>query len=483
MLTSLRAVCVAALVGVALTGGASAQANLNLSDGPSVDVHSVPQSFSKLANRMMPAVVSITTSQTVANNLPRFDQDNPLGQFNPFFNRGDEDGFRRQGALGSGFVISDDGLIITNNHVIEAADEIEAVFADGTTRRAVLIGRDEDTDLAVLKVEAEDKLPYVALADSDTAEVGDWVMAIGNPLGFQGSVSVGVVSALERDIQSGRYDSYIQTDAAINRGNSGGPLFTLAGEVLGVNTAIISPSGGSIGIGFSIPSNLVKQITDQIVELGAPRRGWLGVNVDPVTDTLAKAYGLDDTTGVIVTNVLDDSPAEEAKLEVGDLVLKFDGREIESVRGLTRAVADTEVGKLVTVNIVRDGRARDLSVKLGELERAEDEEKKVEIPENGLPNNTVGLRTGRIDDGARRNYSIPKDVEGVLVVSVSPRGPAFGKIRKGDVIMEAGFKTVETVLDFEAALEKAEETPEKPFLMRLKRRGLDVFFAIELNVK
>lgn len=483
MMSSLRTMGAVILVGLATNAMASAQANLNLSDGPNVDVHSVPQSFSKLANRMMPAVVSITTSQTVANNLPRFDDDNPLGQFNPFFNRGDEDGFRRQGALGSGFVISAEGLIITNNHVIESADEIEAVFSDGKTRRAVLIGRDEDTDLAVLKVEADKKLPFVVLANSDEAEVGDWVMAIGNPLGFQGSVSVGVVSALERDIQSGRYDSYIQTDAAINRGNSGGPLFTLAGEVLGVNTAIISPSGGSIGIGFSIPSNLVKQITDQIVELGAPRRGWLGVNVDPVTDTLAEAYGLNDTTGVIVTRVVDESPAEDSKLEVGDLILSFDGREIDSVRSLTRVVADTEIGKRAVVKVVRDGRNRDVNVTLGELERPEDKEEKIDLPEGGLANNSVGLRTGLIEDGARRNYDIPNDIDGALVMSVSPRGPSFGKIRKGDVIVEAAFEAVSSARDFEAALKKAEAMPKKPFLMRLKRRGRDVFFAIELDVK
>lgn len=483
MMSSLRTMGAVILVGLATNAMAFAQANLNLSDGPNVDVHSVPQSFSKLANRMMPAVVSITTSQTVANNLPRFDDDNPLGQFNPFFNRGDEDGFRRQGALGSGFVISAEGLIITNNHVIESADEIEAVFSDGKTRRAVLIGRDEDTDLAVLKVEADKKLPFVVLANSDEAEVGDWVMAIGNPLGFQGSVSVGVVSALERDIQSGRYDSYIQTDAAINRGNSGGPLFTLAGEVLGVNTAIISPSGGSIGIGFSIPSNLVKQITDQIVELGAPRRGWLGVNVDPVTDTLAEAYGLNDTTGVIVTRVVDESPAEDSKLEVGDLILSFDGREIDSVRSLTRVVADTEIGKRAVVKVVRDGRNRDVNVTLGELERPEDKEEKIDLPEGGLANNSVGLRTGLIEDGARRNYDIPNDIDGALVMSVSPRGPSFGKIRKGDVIVEAAFEAVSSARDFEAALKKAEAMPKKPFLMRLKRRGRDVFFAIELDVK
>jgi len=483
MLFSIRVLAVAALAGLALPAGVYAQSDLNLSNGPDVDVHSAPESFSSLANRMMPAVVSITTSQTVATGLPRFDSDNPLGQFNPFFNRGDEDGFRRQGALGSGFVISEDGLIITNNHVIESADEIEAVFSDGTTRRATLIGRDVDTDLAVLKVENDGKLPFVQLADSDEAEVGDWVMAIGNPLGFQGSVSVGVVSALERDIQSGRYDTYIQTDAAINRGNSGGPLFTLAGEVLGVNTAIISPSGGSIGIGFSIPANLVKQITGQIIEYGAPRRGWLGVNVDPVTETLAEAYGLDETTGVIVTRIIEEGPAEAADLQIGDVLLSFDGREIESVRSLTRVVADTEIGATVKVATVRKGKRRDVDVKLGELEREEDEDEKPELPDGGLANNSVGLHTGRIEDGARRNYAIPSDVTGALVLSVAPRGPSFGQLRKGDVIIEAGFETIASPRDFEKALETAEAAADgKPLVLRVKRRGRDMFFAIKLDV-
>ncbi len=480
--SSFRGIAIAMLLGLAVTNGGYAQTGLNLSDGPDVDVHSVPQSFSKLAVRMMPAVVSITTSQTVASSLPRFDSENPLGQFNPFFNRGDEEGFRRQGALGSGFVISAEGLIITNNHVIESADEIEAVFSDGVTRRAVLIGRDKDTDLAVLKVESDTPLPFVELADSDEAEVGDWVMAIGNPLGFQGSVSVGVVSALERDIQSGRYDTYIQTDAAINRGNSGGPLFTLAGEVLGVNTAIISPSGGSIGIGFSIPANLVKQITGQIIEYGTPRRGWLGVNVDPVTDEIAQAYGLDKTTGVVVTRIVEEGPAAAARLEVGDLLLSFDGREIESVRGLTRVVADTEIGKKVSVATVRDGRTRAVDVTLGELEREEDDEEKPDLPDGGLANNSVGLHTGKIEDGARRNYAIPSDVTGALVLSVAPRGPSFGQIRKGDVIIAAGFETIRSARDFERALDRAEEMPDKPLLLRVKRRGRDIFIGIKLDV-
>ena len=261
--------------------GAVAQTDLDLSEGPVENAQQAPESFSRLARRLMPAVVNISTSQTVATGLPNFGEGNPLERFNPFFNR-DDDGFRREGSLGSGFVISDDGLIVTNNHVIESADEIEVVFSDGRSLSAALIGRDSDTDLAVLKVESDEPLPFVRFADSDSAEVGDWVMAIGNPFGFGGSVSAGIISALERDIRSGRYDNFIQTDAAINRGNSGGPLFTLGGEVVGVNTAIISPTGGSVGIGFSIPANLAQQVTDQIIAFGAPRRGW-----QPVTEDLA----------------------------------------------------------------------------------------------------------------------------------------------------------------------------------------------------
>ncbi|MEO1404939.1 MAG: Do family serine endopeptidase [Pseudomonadota bacterium] len=458
-----------------------AQDSMNLSEGPVENAQDAPESFSRLAKRLMPAVVNISTSQTVATGLPNFGEGSPLERFNPFFNR-DDDGFRREGSLGSGFVVSDDGLIITNNHVIEAADEIEIVFSDGRSLSATLIGRDSDTDLAVLKVESDEPLPFVRFADSDAAEVGDWVMAIGNPFGFGGSVSAGIISALERDIRSGRYDNFIQTDAAINRGNSGGPLFTLGGEVVGVNTAIISPTGGSVGIGFSIPANLAKQVTDQIIAFGAPRRGWLGVNVQPVTEDLAKSYGLNEETGVIVTNISEDGPALEAGLEVGDLITSFDGREIESVRGLTRIVADTEIGKTVAVALIRDGRPRTINATLGELERPEDEEERLELPDGGLANNSVGLQTGAIDDDARRNYGITSDVEGALVLSVSPRGPSFGKLQKGDVIIEAAFQTITGPVEFRNVLSEAEKTPGTPLLLHIKRRGRDQFYSVQLDV-
>ncbi|MEM9668332.1 MAG: Do family serine endopeptidase [Pseudomonadota bacterium] len=466
---------------LALSGSVLAQDSMDLSEGPVENAQEAPESFSRLSKRLMPAVVNISTSQTVATGLPNFGEGSPLERFNPYFNR-DDDGFRREGSLGSGFVISSDGLIVTNNHVIESADEIEIVFSNGRSLSAALIGRDSDTDLAVLKVESDEPLPFVRFADSDGAEVGDWVMAIGNPFGFGGSVSAGIISALERDINSGRYDNFIQTDAAINRGNSGGPLFTLGGEVVGVNTAIISPTGGSVGIGFSIPANLAKQVTDQIIAYGAPRRGWLGVNVQPVTDDLAKSYGLDEATGVIVTNISDDGPALAAGLEVGDLITAFDGREIVSVRGLSRTVADTEIGKSVAVSFIRDGRARSVDVMLGELERPEDEEERTEIPDGGLANNSVGLQTGTIDDAARRNYNITSDVRGALVLSVSPRGPSFGKLQKGDVIVEAAFQSVVSPANFRDAVSEAEKTPGTPLLLHVIRRGRDQFYSVQLDV-
>lgn len=442
----------------------------------------VPSSFSDLSKRLMPAVVNISTSQTIApDGLPTFPDGSPLERFNEFFGR-DDDGFRRQGSLGSGFVVSANGLIVTNNHVIEGADEIEANFADGSVLKAELIGRDPDTDLAVLKVTSDTALPFVEFADSDAAEVGDWVMAIGNPFGFGGSVSAGIISARNRDIQAGRYDDFIQTDAAINRGNSGGPLFNLDGEVVGVNTAIVSPTGGSVGIGFSIPANLAKQVTGQIAEFGRPRRGWLGVNVQAIDADIARAYGVSGDDGVIITNIDPDGPAAEADLEVGDLLLSFDGRTIEDVRGLSRVVAEAPIGSAVDIELIRDRRARTATVELGELQTESEADESVPAPLSSLNDNEIGLELAEIDDEARRRFGIPRDVDGALVRSVSPRGPSFGKVVKGDVIVEIAFEAVATVSDAEAAIETAKALPDgTPALVRVSRRGQDRFFSIELD--
>ncbi|WP_084418220.1 Do family serine endopeptidase [Henriciella litoralis] len=455
-------------------------ADSSLSDKVSqINQKQAPDSFSGLAKRLMPSVVNITTSQTVApEGLPEFPDGSPLERFNEFFGR-DPEGFRREGSLGSGFVISADGIVVTNNHVIEGADEINVVFNSGRTLQAQLVGTDPETDVAVLKVESDTDLPFVEFADSDNAEVGDWVMAIGNPFGFGGSVSAGIISARNRDIQSGRYDDFIQTDAAINRGNSGGPLFNLNGEVVGVNTAIISPTGGSVGLGFSIPSNLVEQISGQLIEYGKPRRGWFGVNVQGIDDDLAGAYGLNKASGVIITSIDSEGPAASADFEVGDLVLRFDGKTVENVRGLTRVVADTEIGKTVSVDIIRDRKRKTVSFKIGELTSDDEVEAREPLPENALAQNPLGAELKTIDDDARRRYGIARDVDGVLVNSVAASGPSFGKLRKGDVITEMGFEKIANLDDAYTALEPGKAPPGKPLLVRINRTGQTMFFTIK----
>lgn len=458
----------------------ASQAAPSLSDSVSViDQKQAPESFSRLAKRLMPAVVNITTSQTIApEGLPEFPDGSPLERFNEFFGR-DPDGFRREGSLGSGFLISSDGVVITNNHVIENADEINVVFNSGRTLKATLVGTDPETDVAVLKVTSDDPLPHVDFADSDKAEVGDWVMAIGNPFGFGGSVSAGIISARNRDIQSGRYDDFIQTDAAINRGNSGGPLFNLNGEVIGVNTAIISPTGGSVGLGFSIPSNLVNQVSGQLIEFGKPRRGWFGVNVQGIDQGLADAYGVKEPKGVIITSIDDEGPAAKADFEVGDLVLTFDGKMVENVRGLSRVVAETEIGKDVRVDIVRDRKRRTVNFTIGELESEAPATEQQPLPENALAQNPLGAELKSIDDDARRRFGIARDVDGVLVNSVSASGPSFGKLSKGDVITEMSFRKIASLEDAYEALDPENAPANQDVLIRVYRAGQTMFFTIK----
>ena len=462
-----------------------AQAGGSLSrPGAPVDAKSAPQSFSALSKRLMPAVVNISTSQVVASRLPTFPEGSPAERFNEYFGRND-DGFQREGSLGSGFVISADGYIITNNHVIEKADTIEITFSDGRTLDATIVGRDRDSDIAVLKVASRTPLPFVDLADSDSAEVGDWVIAIGNPLGFGGSVSAGIISATGRDLNTGRSDNFIQTDAAINQGNSGGPLFNLNGQVIGVNTAIISQSGGSIGLGFSVPSNTVKRISQQLIKEGRVHRPWLGVNVQDADASLIKAYRAKGTTGAIVTRVTDDSPAAKAKLEVGDLILSIDGRSVAGVRDMTRMLSEKPIGRPISLSIVRDGRTRDVSVTLGELPE-EDEPQAAPPSETAGMSNDLGADLVALDDDIRRRFGVPKDMSGVAVTGVSTRGRAYGKLRRGDVIVEVNFQTVGSVSDVLKRLETAVQTPNQPILIRVKRRGdaggwFDQFVSVEIR--
>lgn len=448
------------------------------------DTKTAPQSFSAMAKRLMPAVVNISTQQVVASRLPNFPEGSPAERFNEYFGRND-DGFQRQGSLGSGFVISADGYIITNNHVIEKADTIEVTFSDGRTLEAKIIGRDRDSDIAVLKVASRTPLPFVDLADSDKAEVGDWVIAIGNPLGFGGSVSAGIISATGRDLNTGRSDNFIQTDAAINQGNSGGPLFNLAGQVIGVNTAIISQSGGSIGLGFSVPSNTVKRISQQLIKEGRVHRPWLGVNVQDADESLIRAYRATGKSGTIITRVTEDSPAAKAKLAVGDLILSIDGRRVTGVRDMTRTLSEQPIGKTLTLNIVRDGRPRDIQVTLGELPD-EDEAAPAQPSETAGLSNDLGADLVALDDDIRRRFGVPKDMNGVAVTGVSARGRAHNKLRRGDVIVEVNFHPVTAVNDVLKRLDTAMQSPDQPILIRVKRRGdaggwFDQFVSVEIR--
>ena len=302
----------------------------------SLSAQSVPDSFAKLTKQLSPSVVNISTAQNVevTDDVPAFPKGSPLERFNDFFGGRRNNSGRISRSLGSGFVIDADGYVVTNNHVIEGSDVIEVTFPDGDTYEAELLGRDPSTDLALLKIDAGETLPFVEFGDSDTAQVGEWVIAIGNPFGYGGSVSTGIISARNRQINQGNYDDFIQTDVAINKGNSGGPLFNLEGEVIGVNTAIVSPTGGSVGISFSISSDLAESVIAQLREYGETRRGRLGVAVQEVDKGLAQSYNLDEPKGAIVTRVVEDSPAGEAGFKVGDLILEIGGEEVPNQRVL-----------------------------------------------------------------------------------------------------------------------------------------------------
>jgi len=477
------AYAVIALFAATATPAFAQQGNLTR-QAPAVDTRSTPASFSELSKQLMPAVVNISTQQVVASRMPTFPEGSPAERFNEYFGR-NGDGFQRQGSLGSGFVISADGYVITNNHVIEKADTIEVTFSDGRTLRATIVGRDRDTDIAVLKVSSPTPLPFVDLGDSDRAEVGDWVIAIGNPLGFGGSVSAGIISATGRDLRSGRSDNFIQTDAAINQGNSGGPLFNLAGQVIGVNTAIISQSGGSIGLGFSVPSNTVKRISRTLIDEGRVRRPRLGVNVQDADEALIRAYRARGSSGAIITRITDGSPAATAKLEVGDLILSIDGRAVGGVREMTRILSEKPIGRPITVTLVRDGRQRDVQVTLDEL--PDEDAPSAAAPEEVVGvSNDLGADLVALDDDIRRRFGAPADMTGVAVTAVSARGRAYNKLRRGDVITEVNFQSVASVTDVLRRVETAMQTPGQPILIRVKRRGetggwFDQFVSIEIR--
>lgn len=436
---------------------------------PPVYANPAPDGFAKLAARLSPAVVNISTSQKVEGDLPLFPKGSPLERFNDTFG---PNGPRTENSLGSGFVIDSKGIIITNDHVIKGADEIDVTFPDGTTLVAEIVGHDAATDLAVLRVKPQGELPVVPLGDSDTALSGDWVLAIGNPFGLGGSLSVGIVSARNRDIQSGRYDDFIQTDAAINKGNSGGPLFNMDGEVIGVNSAILSPSGGSVGIGFAIPSNLVRQVADQILEYGHTRRGWLGVQVRSVTREVAQTFGLDKATGAIVVSVTEDGPAQTAGLETGDLITRFDGKDITDSRALTRIAAESEIGDTVRLHYIRGRKPGVIQVTIGRLQEDEPTDLKPDTyraePSRGQ---ILGMTLSVLDNTLRRRYNIRSGVGGLVVTDIAKGSDAASKIRVGDVVEEIGWKAVTTLDQARARLAELAKVNKGPVALLINRHG------------
>jgi serine protease Do len=482
-----------------------------------------PQSISPLAERLIDAVVNISTSQTVKGAegvpLPRVPKGSPFEEFfDDFFSKRGPGGGGRGGAdrkvnsLGSGFVIdAKEGLIVTNNHVIEGADEIIANFHDGSKLKVDrVLGRDVKTDLALLKVTPGKKpLAAVPWGSSGGMKLGDWVLAIGNPFGLGGSVSVGIISSKERDIGSGPYDDFLQTDAAINKGNSGGPLFNMAGEVIGVNTAIISPTGGSIGIGFSVPSDSAALVIDQLFKHGEVRRGWLGVKIRNITEDLAESLGVPENSGALVESVSPGGPAQKAGLQDGDIIVRFDGKDISTSRSLPKVVARIPAGTISTVDIVRKGQKQSLKVEIGLLKEDDDArkgpaakgatpapggkgtEKSDKAPDKApaadgakaLATLVPGLKLAPIDDALRKQFGLNTKVQGMVVTEVDAQSQAGQKgVRQGDVVVEVANDPVVTVDDVVRSIEKVKSAGRRAVLFRLEdAKGELRFVAVPIN--
>ncbi len=460
-----------------------------------------PDGIADVAEKVIDAVVNISTSQKVADRgngpqaMPQLPPGSPFEEFfEEFFkNRRGQGGGpggedtpnrspRRVNSLGSGFIIDASGIVVTNNHVINDADEITVILTDGTRLKADVVGKDTKTDLAVLRVKPAKPLKAVKFGDSDKLRLGEWVIAIGNPFSLGGSVTAGIVSARNRDINSGPYDNYIQTDAAINRGNSGGPLFNLDGDVIGVNTAIISPSGGSIGIGFAVPSKVVAAVTSQLQQFGEIRRGWLGVKIQQVTDEIAESLNLKPARGALVAGIDDKGPAKPAGIEAGDVIVKFDGKDVKEMRDLPRIVADTAVGKDVEVIIVRKGKEEKKTVKLGRLEDAEKPVKASAAPaapeQKSVVQKSLGLQLAGISDELRKKYKIKDSVKGVVITGVDGGSVAADKrLTAGSTIVAIEQEQMAAPGDVQKKVDALKKAGKKTALLLVATAEGDMLFV------
>lgn len=436
-----------------------------------------PDLWVELAKQLKPAVVNISTTQVVKAEGPPVPFPSPFGEddpFNEFFRRffGERQREFTRRSLGSGFLVSRDGYIVTNNHVVENAKEITVALSNDHQYKGRVVGRDAKTDLALLKIDPKEQLLVIPLGDSDRLQVGEWVMAIGNPFGLSQTVTVGVVSAKERVIGQGPYDDFIQTDASINPGNSGGPLINTRGEVVGINSAIFSQTGGSVGIGFAIPINMAKAILPQLKEKGAVTRGWLGVSIQGMTEELAKSFGLSQGRGALVADVVPDGPAEQAGLKRGDVIVEFDGHPVPSANELPRLVAETPVGKEVPIKILRDGKEETVRVKVGELKETQEASVRGRSPRTRL-----GLSVQELTPELAQQLGVPEK-QGVVVTGVAPGSPAEAAgIQQGDVILEMDRKKVRNLRDIQAALRTAD--PEKGTLLLIRRGSATLYVLVK----
>jgi len=462
--------------------------------GP-VAARGAPDSFADLVEKLSPAVVNISTVQTIRGRSGRRAPDLPEGVpfgdlWDQFRDRLEEDQEPREArSLGSGFIIDAKGIVITNNHVVEDADEITVTTADGDDFPATVLGRDALSDIAVLKIEHEngDKFPFVTWGDSDDERIGDWVIAIGNPFGQAGTVTAGIISARNRSINNSNDVEFLQTDASINRGNSGGPLFNMKGEVIGVNTAIFSPTGGNVGIGFAIPSNDASRVTAELQEHGKVRRGWLGVGIQPMTEEFAESLGIEQEEGAIVTRVEPNSPADAAGVREGDIITKWDGKSVEDSNRLSILVKRTEIGKPVKVEVIRQGKKETLEVTTGELPAAlvpgndDDQNGPGDRPERSERELVEGMELAPLNETLRRRYEIADDVEGVAVLRVARRAPAARQgIRPGTVILRVNQQSVDNPAQIVDIIEEAREDGRERVLFLVNYRGTTAHVSLKL---
>jgi serine protease Do len=451
-----------------------------------------PDSFADLAKKLLPSVVNISTTQMVEGRggvqIPQLPPGSPFEDFfKDFFEKNrPQERERRVTSLGSGFIIRDGNYVVTNNHVIQDADEITVILHDNTRLKAELVGRDQKTDLAVLKVKPKGELKALNFGNSHKARVGDWVVAIGNPFGLGGSVTAGIISARGRNIGNGAaYNDFIQTDASINRGNSGGPLFNLEGQVIGVNTAIYSPTGGSVGIGFSIPSATVKAVVTQLIKHGQVKRGWLGVRIQEVTDEISESLGMKEATGALVADIVAGGPAEKSNLKTGDVILRFDGKEVKTMRHLPRIVAETNIDKPVKVVVWRNKKQVTVDVQVGELD--EEKIKQASRPSGSVKNqdnvkvDELGLTLNKVTPDLKKHFKLDRQTKGVLIIKVELGSVAAEKgLRPGDVIVEV---TQEEVTEPGQVLKKvklAVSAGRKSVLLLLEGRGGLRFVVVKL---